>query len=38
MRHKVSIAALIVAFLVVSAWAAHHTSFIGFLKRLHGGQ
>lgn len=38
MRTKLSIAALIVAFLVLSAWAAHHANFIGFLKRLHGGQ
>lgn len=38
MRNKVSIAALIAAFLVISAWAVHHTSFIGFFERLHGGQ
>jgi hypothetical protein len=38
MRNKLSVAALIAAFLVVSAWAVHHGNFIGFLKRLHGGQ
>lgn len=38
MRNRVSIAALIAAFLAVSAWAAHHISLIGFLERLHGGQ
>jgi hypothetical protein len=38
MRNKLSIAAVIVAFLVLCAWAAHHANFIGFIKRLHGGQ
>ena len=37
MRTKLSVIALIAAFLVIAAWATHHVNFIGLLRRLHGG-